>query len=386
MTLANPIRRPALLVVSAALVTGFGGSIAGAAATRAAWRAPIEARTAVASPAVMDRAVRDRDESAVVLVVLDGVRWQDVFGGADPALARRHGLEPGPWSNPRELMPNLHRFVESDGVAVGAPGRGATMAATGPQFISLPGYLEIFGGKPDPTCDRNDCRTTPGRTLLDDVAAASGPGDVAVVASWPNIARAASADVGDYAVTAGRRLASPQARLRADDATSRWLDRGRVAGAWPGKGDYRPDAFTAQVALHYLESARPRFLFVGLGDADEYAHHDDYARYLESVHEADAFLGDLVRVLGRMGARGRHTTILVTADHGRAVDFKDHGPQYPESGRVFLVAIGDDVRLPGAGGAARRHTLSDVAPTVRALLGVGGGDGEPIAEIASARR
>jgi hypothetical protein len=31
--------------------------------------------------------------------------------------------------------------------------------------------------------------------------------------------------------------------------------------------------------------------------------------------------------------------------------------------------------------AAHRHTLSEIAPTVRALLGVGGGEGEPLAEV-----
>jgi bisphosphoglycerate-independent phosphoglycerate mutase (AlkP superfamily) len=82
-----------------------------------------------------------------------------------------------------------------------------------------------------------------------------------------------------------------------------------------------------------------------------------------------------------MGARGRHTTVLVTADHGRAYDFKDHGGRYPESGRVWLVAAGDDVRGHGLVAASRRHTLSDLAPTVRTLLGIGG-EGTPIAEIA----
>ena len=162
--------------------------LAAAAAMRLPSRAPIVARTAEASPAVMDRAVADRDESAVVLVVLDGVRWQDVFQGVDLALAQRHGFEPHAWRTPGDLMPNLHRLIERDGVAVGAPGRGAAMTATGPQFISLPGYLEIFAGKPDPTCDRNDCPAIPIRTVLDDVAAASGTDDVAVVASWLAIA------------------------------------------------------------------------------------------------------------------------------------------------------------------------------------------------------
>ncbi len=380
------LTRPALLLVAAGVTTALGGSIAGAAATRTAARGPVAAHVAAASPELTEGPLEDRAESAVVLLVLDGVRWQDVFEGADPVLARRHDLDPRAWRSPRDLMPNLHRLVDASGVIVGAPGQGATMAASGPQFISLPGYLEIFAGKPDPACDRNDCARPPARTVLDDVAAVSGPDDVAVVASWPNIAQAVSADVTRFAVTAGRHFVARSALLRSDDATSRWLDLGRAAGPWPGRGDYRPDAFTAQVALHYLESSRPRFLFVGLGDADEHAHHDDYASYLEAVHQADAFVGALAELLGRMGARGRHTTVLITADHGRAFDFKDHGPQYPESGRVFLVAIGQDVRHPHAAGAARRHTLSDVAPTVRALLGVGGGTGEAIPEIAASPR
>ena len=82
-----------------------------------------------------------------------------------------------------------------------------------------------------------------------------------------------------------------------------------------------------------------------------------------------------------MGARGQHTTLLVTTDHGRARDFVDHGPQFPESGRVWLVAGGNDVYGRGLMAPSRRHTLSDIAPTVRALLGITGGDAGPIAEI-----
>ena len=85
-----------------------------------------------------------------------------------------------------------------------------------------------------------------------------------------------------------------------------------------------------------------------------------------------------------MGARGRHTTVLVTADHGRARNFADHGPRFPESGRVWLVAAGADVAQRGFVDASR-HTLSDVAPTIRALLGIApllSGAG-PAADVAS---
>jgi phosphopentomutase len=181
-------------------------------------------------------------------------------------------------------------------------------------------------------------------------------------------------------VSAGRKRVERGDVLRADEATAEQLDRGGRAKAFPGVGDYRPDAITARVALRVLATERPRFLFVGLGDADEYGHRNDYHGYLEAVHASDTFLGDLFATLDQMGARGRHTTVLVTADHGRAYDFQDHGGRYPESGRVWLVAAGGPVEGHGLVAASRRHTLSDVAPTVRALLGIGG-EGEPIREV-----
>jgi bisphosphoglycerate-independent phosphoglycerate mutase (AlkP superfamily) len=85
-----------------------------------------------------------------------------------------------------------------------------------------------------------------------------------------------------------------------------------------------------------------------------------------------------------MGARGAHTTVLVTADHGRAYDFKDHGSRFPESGRVWLLAAGGDIHGHGLVTASRRHTLSDVAPTVRGLLGIHG-EGAALAEVLASR-
>jgi phosphopentomutase len=162
------------------------------------------------------------------------------------------------------------------------------------------------------------------------------------------------------------------------------LDAGARASAFPGEGDYRPDAFTERIALRYLAVVRPRFLFVGLGDCDEYGHRNDYRGYLTALHGADEFLGELAVTLQSMGARGTHTTVLVTADHGRAHDFRDHGVSHPESGRVWLVASGADVHGRGLVAASRHHTLSDIAPTVRALLGIAGPDrGDPITEVVS---
>ena len=339
-------------------------------------------RTFETSPLAVVEAGEERAESAVVLVVLDGVRWQEVFGGADRALARERRLNPLAWASSRTLLPNVSHLLETRAIAIGAPGHGAPIAATGPQFISLPGYLEIFAGHPDPGCESNECARPPARTVVDDVLDSSGAGDVAVVASWAKIALAASSDASRVILSAGRHRVERGDVLRGDPSTAELLERGEHAKAFPGEGDYRPDAITGRVALRVLTTQRPRFLFVGLGDADEYGHRNDYRGYLEAIHASDAFLGDLFATLDTLGARGRHTTVLVTADHGRAYGFKDHGRRYPESGRVWLLAAGGDVHGHGIVAAAHGHTLSDVAPTVRALLGIRG-EGEPIAEVAA---
>jgi hypothetical protein len=318
--------------------------------------------------------------------VFDGVRWQEVFGGVDRALARVRGVNPNAWASPRALMPNVHHWLDTQGMALGAPGHGAEMVAGGQQRISLPSYREIFSGKIDSGCQSNDCPRSPGRTVADDVFEASGPRDVAVIASWPNIARAASAEPTRFVLTTGRKLVGRGDVLRADDVIASMLDVGAHASAFPGSGDYRPDALTGRIALRYLATARPRFLFVGLGDADEYGHRNDYRGYLTAVHEADAFLGELSVTLDAMGERGRHTTVLVTTDHGRAYNFRDHGMWHPESGRVWLMASGADVHGRGFVAASRRHTLSEIAPTVRTLLGVEGGEGEPLAEVVARDR
>ncbi len=316
---------------------------------------------AAAVPAAM--APRSESEAAVVLVVLDGVRWQDVFVGSDPRLAA------GPASSAEALMPHLHALVAERGAALGAPGRGPSMTASGPNFVSLPGYTEILGGRRAHACGDNDCAATPRPTVFDELAAAS-PGETAFFASWERLDRAASVWPGSMVLSTGRTRVWRAAELAADPERRDLLDRGAAADPTPGWGEFRPDRFTAALALKYLEQNRPRLMFLGLGEPDEYAHRGDYAGYLGSLRAADAVLADVMATLDRMGERGAHTTVLVTADHGRGRDWRHHGREFPESGRVWLVAAGAEVKARGLVVATHKHRLADVAPTIRQLLGL----------------
>jgi len=271
---------------------------------------------------------------AVIFLVLDGARWQETLVGTDPIFAT--GEDRG--VSAATLMPNLHRMID-DGVVIGAPGHGPPMVASGPHFVSLPGYNEIFSGRPPSACWDNDCAATKLTTIVDEVRQT---GEVAVFSSWAPIARAASKTPNDIFHSTGE----------------------------PVTGVFRADRATADLALAYFAENRPSFFFLGLGEPDELAHKGDYAGYLGSLRQADEVLGALRGLLGAIGERGKHTSVFVTCDHGRADNFKDHGGPWPESSRVWLVAAGGAIPARGAVDSVRKHRLADLAPTVRALLGL----------------
>lgn len=304
----------------------------------------------------------------VVLVTIDGARWQEIFHGVDPALAQAAGMPREEQVAADALLPNLYRRVAARGVALGAPGHGL-VEASGPVYVSQPGYQEIFAGRPT-GCRSNHCGPTTVKTLPEELAEAAPEGTVVSIASWEQMEWAVARAPGRITVSAGRLGGETRRKAAVSHAAARALEEAEHVSAWPGLADYRPDAHTAKLALEVLRASRPHFLHVGLGDPDEHAHRDDYRGYLASLRAADATLGALLDVLADQ-PDGEETTVLVTADHGRNEDFKSHG-ESPASARVFLFAAGGAV--PSRGFAHTRETLhlADLAPTVRALLGLDG--------------
>lgn len=305
---------------------------------------PSEAPPAVPSETEGIAGAPAQSPDPVVVVTIDGARWQDVI-------------------DDRDLMPTLHALARDRGAFVGADARTA-MRASGPNFVSLPGYTEIFTGRPAATCRDNDCPQTSTLTLLDRASEAGL--SVAAFASWEKLDRAVTARPGSFVVSAGR-------------------DRDDDSPPWPGSGDYRPDAKTAEAALDYLELREPDVLFVGLGDPDEHAHHGNVDGYRASLAFADSVLTRLVDVLDRMGERGKATHVFVTADHGRANDFRSHGGHAPESSRVWLVGAGPRIRARGVSRSPHERRLADIAPTIATVIGLEtsriAGSGEVLTEL-----
>jgi hypothetical protein len=309
---------------------------------------------------------RDANHPAehVILVVIDGVKWQDVFGTSEDAV---------------DAMPTLQRWMNVEGAVLGAPGMGTPMRATGPNWVSLPGYVEIFTGRMSP-CQANECMLPRLDTFVDELppSAPDGArlGGAAIVSSWEAIGPVVHAK--GATISAGRHYRVG----KFDGPTEHQIDDAAKADPYPGVWDYRPDASTASIALDVLRRREPQFLFVGLGETDEYAHRGIREGYLAAMRSADAFLEQLDETLRDEGLASS-TAVIVTTDHGRADSFRDHGWAWPESKRVWLVAKGAGIEARGAVAAPVERRLANVAPTIRRLLGVPASpdEAEPITEL-----
>jgi hypothetical protein len=321
----------------------------------------------------------------VVIVTIDGVRWQEVFGGIDAVRARSAGMSSCEILAGGELTPNLHRHFAGRGVVLGAPGYGE-MVASGPNFVSLPGYQEIFTGRAS-SCTSNFCDHISETTLADELREQFQlrPEQIAVVTSWRTIERAAALDDRSIIISAGRHGGATRDLARITALGSRLLDEASEADAYPGWLDYRPDRYTAALALDYLVAQRPRFMFIGLGDTDEYAHRRNYRGYVSALQAADQFVGQLMDTLATLDDYGAETTVIVTTDHGRAASLAGHGGDAPESRRVWLFAAGGAVPAVGFADVSRITRLADIAPTVRAWMGLTADTstraGTPVAEL-----
>jgi len=310
-------------------------------------------------------------DGRVVLITIDGARWQDVFEGSNPELSGSPSIPPA------QLMPRTLALAASRGIALGATRAGCAKVRTaGGSNVSLPGYLEIFTGHAS-RCLDNSCSQVQ-ESLLDE-AVRGGANGVASIGSWEVLSKAVSGGGTGVFVSDGRSWPDD---VPATDRLGELVAAGRVADPYPGHNGYRPDAVTAGIALEYLRIAKPALFHIGLGDTDEYGHRGDYASYLDALRRADALVGAVADQLATIGEEGAKTTVIITPDHGRNADFNDHGAFHPESARTFLIAFGSQLVPRGVGCPSRDITLADIAPTVRVLMGLPrdatGGGGVPI--------
>jgi hypothetical protein len=139
-----------------------------------------------------------QENTKVVLITLDGLRWQELFSGADPLLIANKeyvgdttGLKEHFWHDSakerrKALFPFVWKEVAKIGQIHGNRNLGSKVDLTNKMWFSYPGYNEILSGKADDArIDSNDKIPNPNKTILEITNTDSRyKGKVAAFGSW----------------------------------------------------------------------------------------------------------------------------------------------------------------------------------------------------------
>lgn len=255
-------------------------------------------------------AVEQNKIKRVLFITVDGVRWQDVF------------LDHSRFSK-------LWTKYASSARIYGAPHSNYTMQVAS-IAISLPSYQSMTSGSVQP-CPQNDCGRITVPTFPELLVKQLGfkPKDVATISSWRTLQHAVESEEGVTFINAGTTPMTDPNTHHPDKIMSAINKVQEPHYPWM---DTRQDKYTLSQALHYLEKYQPRFLWVYLGDADDFAHEDNLPAYNEALAVADDAIDQLMQLLQKLNL-AEETMVILTTDHGRGngPDWIEHGEEYPES-------------------------------------------------------
>jgi hypothetical protein len=318
----------------------------------------------------------------VVLIVSDGLRWQEVFQGADPLLldaknggnwAEEADLKQRYWrESPQErrelIFPFIWGTVARQGQLFGNRTAGSDAHVTNGRAFSYPGYNEMSVGFPNPDIDSNGFGPNPNVSVFEwlnrspDLA-----GHVAIYGTWEthadifNVSRSHLVNQVGWTPPPKTGDASKDALLARMFATTTRFDEGDL-----------PNSYLQVELLDYVRTGKPRVMFVGYGETDNWAHQGRYDLVLDSAHRTDAFIKELWDTMQGMPQYRGTTTFIITADHGRGsgpVEWKEHGVKEKGSENVWLAVIGPDTPALGERKNVAPVTQSQIAATIAALMG-----------------
>ena len=331
------------------------------------------------APLHAQSALRTRN---VFLIVSDGLRWQEVFTGADPSLLdeahggiwdkeedlRREFWRTDPGERRRALLPFLWNTVATRGQIFGNQNLGSVARVTNGFAFSYPGYNEMLTGHPDPRINSNEFGPNPNVSVLEWLNTLPDlHGKVSVYATWAifkdifNVARShLPLQVGWDLPYHGTLSPRQQLLNRLYQTTTRLEDEDLY------------DAFLQVPLLESFDSQQPRVLFVGYGETDNWAHAGRYDLVLHSAHLFDRFVGELWDRLQALPAYRDRTTFIITTDHGRGsgpVEWKEHGVEQQGSENIWIAVLGPDTAPRGERSRTPELHQAQIAATIGALLG-----------------
>ena len=316
----------------------------------------------------------------VVIVTLDGFRWQELYRGADSTLINSKYTEDKSeltkkfWAstaNERRklLMPFFWSTLVSQGQLYGDRDMGNRDEVANNYYFSYPGYNEIFTGFPDVRINTNNPVLNPNTNVLEYLNKQKGFEDkVAVFASWEIFPEILNVQRSGLKVNAGYSNFE-------DGKADEYLKYLNIIQhqAPHFLGDTRLDFMTYEFGKEYLKQYKPRVLYFAFDETDEMGHAGNYKMYLSQANQEDAFLQELWEYIQTDPFYKNKTTLIVTCDHGRGDASPDawrgHGFWVKNSEQTWVAVIGPDTPADGVVTSPTTTYHKQLAQSIAKLLG-----------------
>lgn len=327
----------------------------------------------------------------VILVTIDGLRWQEVFSGADTSFFSNKKLVPNAISLRKKfaattsedrrklLMPFFWSTVSQNGQIYGNRFMGSFVNVENPYWFSYPGYNEILTGIADPRVNSNELGPNPNTNILEIINKHKEfNGKVAVFSSW---------DAFNDIVNEKRSGVLVNAAVEQFDAKNispALAVLNQVQSQLPEIiNGVRLDGVTFNMGFEYLKQYKPRLLFLAFDETDDFAHEGRYDLYLNSARYTDNFLQLLWDWIQKTPEYKDQTTLFVTCDHGRGTGeegWRSHGSKTPNSDETWFAVIGPDTPAKGEMQTGQFYN-KQFAKTLCKLLGFDYSNDRPVGDV-----
>lgn len=319
----------------------------------------------------------------VILITLDGLRWQELFTGADSLLVSNKeyvsdttDLKGKFWRNSPEerrkaLMPFFWGEVPAIGQLHGNRLLGSKINLTNTMWFSYPGYNEILTGRADDEhITSNDKINNPNTTILEFVNQQSGfEGKVAAFGSWDVFPFIVNEERSGVPVNAGFENAEGGNLSEREQFLNEL--QSQIPSPW---ATVRLDAFTHHYAVEYMKKSHPELVYIAFGETDDFAHDGDYAAYLNATHNTDSLIRDLWNYTQSDAFYKNSTVFIITTDHGRGTQpldtWRGHGSSIEGADEVWVVVFGNGIKASGEMQIEEQLYSNQLAPTVLQILKV----------------
>ncbi|TWR29603.1 phosphoglyceromutase [Mucilaginibacter pallidiroseus] len=322
---------------------------------------------------------QNRQTKNLIIVTLDGMRWQEVFRGADSGLVNskytsdKDDVRKKYWAATatarREMLfPFLWNVVAKKGQLYGNRDLGNKDELANQYRFSYPGYNEIFTGFPDVRMNTNDPIVNPNMNVLEFINKQKGfEGKVIAFSSWERFPQILNVGRSGLPVYSG------YAELKNADANPRLKYLNELQHSTPKYiGDStRSDFITYEFSKEYIKQYKPRVLYMAFDETDDMAHEGNYKDYLARAKQEDGFIMNLWNMVQADPFYKDKTTLLITCDHGRGESdgWRNHGADVKGAEQTWFAVIGPDTPPTGEVKTATVTYHKQLAQTIAQLFG-----------------